>query len=249
MIETRRLTAKKASIGEIINGRFVRKTGFESSYVLTNLGRRLSRVRVLSLLVDKFLSPDERYATITLDDSTETIRCKAFINVKIFDGFDKGDLINVFGKLREYNNEIYIMPEIIRKADSNFETLRKLELERIIREQKDKIKKIKELQNQVSDLNELKIAVKEFMPLEDAEGILEAQDMIESALEEKTVAASEIKNKILKLIEDLDKGDGTDYKDILDKSGFSENEVDFAIQELLETGVCYEPKPGRIKKL
>jgi len=249
MIETRRLTAKKASVGEVINGRFVKKSGFESSYVLTNLGRRLSRVRVLGLLVDSFLSPDERYATITLDDSTETIRCKAFINVKIFDGFGKGDLIDIFGKLREYNGEIYMMPEIIRKVDSNFETLRKLELEKIVREQKDKIKKIKELQNQVSDLNELKIAVKEFMPLEDAEGILEAQDMIESAIEEKTVATNEIKNKILKLIEDLDKGDGTDYKDILDKSGFSENEVDFAIQELLETGICYEPKPGKIKKL
>lgn len=249
MIETRRLTAQKASIEEIINGRFVRKSGFESSYVLTNLGRRLSRVRVLGLLVDKFLSPDERYATITLDDSTETIRFKAFINVKIFDGFGKGDLLDVFGKLREYNNEIYIMPEIIKKVDSNFETLRKLELEKIIREQKEKIKKIKELQNQVSDLNELKIAVKEFMPLEDAEGVLEAQDMIESTVEEKTVATSEIKNKILKLIEDLDKGDGTDYKDILDKSDFSENEVDFAIQELLETGVCFEPKAGRIKKL
>ena len=249
MIETRRLTAKKASVGEVINGRFVKKSGFESSYVLTNLGRRLSRVRVLGLLVDSFLSPDERYATITLDDSTETIRCKAFINVKIFDGFGKGDLIDIFGKLREYNGEIYMMPEIIRKVDSNFETLRRLELEKIVREQKDKIKKIKELQNQVSDLNELKIAVKEFMPLEDAEGILEAQDMIESAIEEKTVATNEIKNKILKLIEDLDKGDGTDYKDILDKSGFSENEVDFAIQELLETGICYEPKPGKIKKL
>lgn len=248
-METRRLTAKKTSIGEVISGRFVRKSGFESSYVLTNLGRRLSRVRVLGLLVDKFLSLDERYATITLDDSTETIRCKAFVNVKIFDGFGKGNLIDIFGKLREYNNEMYIIPEIIRKVDSNFETLRRLELEKIIRGQKEKIKKIKELQNQVSDLNELKIAVKEFMPLEDAEGILEAQDMIESAVEEKTVATSEIKNKILKLIEDLDKGEGTDYKDILDKSGFSENEVDFAIQELLETGICFEPKPGKIKKL
>jgi len=248
-METRRLTAKKTSIEEVISGRFVRKSGFESSYVLTNLGRRLSRVRVLGLLVDKFLSLDERYATITLDDSTETIRCKAFVNVKIFDDFGKGNLIDIFGKIREYNNEIYIMPEIIRKVDSNFETLRKLELEKIIREQKEKIKKIKELQNQVSDLNELKIAIKEFMPLEDAEGILEAQDMIESAVEEKTVATSEIKNKILKLIEDLDKGEGTDYKDILDKSGFSENEVDFAIQELLETGICFEPKPGKIKKL
>ena len=106
-MEIKRLTAKKASIKEIISGKFVKREGFQSSYVLTNLGRKLSRVRVLGLIVDKFISPDERYATITLDDSTDTIRCKAFINTKIFDGFGPGDFVDVFGKLREYNGEVY----------------------------------------------------------------------------------------------------------------------------------------------
>ena len=248
-MEVKRLTAKKASITELINGRFIRRSGFESSYVLTNLGRRLSRVRVLGLIVDKFISPDERYSTITLDDSTETIRLKSFINVKIFDGFGSGDLVDIFGKLREYNGEIYIMPEIIKKLDSNFETLRLLELEEISKEQREKIKKIRELQKQTSDLNELKISVKEFMPLEDAEGILEAQEIIETVAEEKTLTVSEIKNKILNFIESLDKGNGVDYQEIISKSGFLEKDVDFAIQDLLETGICYEPKPGRIKKL
>ena len=248
-MEVKRLTAKKASVGEIMNGKFIRKTGFESSYALTNLGRRLSRVRVLGLIVDKFISADEKYATITLDDSTETIRCKSFVNVKIFDGFGSGDLVDVFGKLREYNGEIYIMPEILEKIDPNFETLRILELESIFREQREKIKKIKELQKQTSDLNEVKVAVKDFMRLEDAEGILEAQEMIETVIEEKVVTASETKNKVLKIIEVLDKGEGADYQEILIKSGLSENDVDFVIQDLLESGICYEPKPGKIKKL
>jgi len=248
-MEIKRLTAKKASISELMNGRFIKRSGFESSYVLTNLGRRLSRVRILGLIVDKFISPDERYATITLDDSTETIRCKSFINVKIFDGFGSGDLVDAFGKLREYNGEIYIMPEIIKKADSNFETLRLLELEVIFKEQREKIKKIRELQKQSSDLNELKVAIKEFMPLEDAEGILEAQEIIENVVEEKTVTVSEIKNKILNFIESSDKGNGVDYQDIISRSGFPEKDVDSAVQDLLETGICYEPKAGRIKKL
>jgi RPA family protein len=248
-MEVKRLTAKKASVGEIANGKFIRKSGFESSYALTNLGRRLSRVRVLGLIVDKFISADEKYATITLDDSTETIRCKSFVNVKIFDGFGSGDLVDVFGKLREYNGEIYIMPEILEKIDPNFETLRILELESIFREQREKIKKIKELQKQTSDLNEVKTAVKDFMRLEDAEGILEAQEMIETVIEEKVVTATETKNKVLKIIEVLDKGEGADYQEILIKSGLSENDVDFVIQDLLESGICYEPRPGRIKKL
>jgi len=248
-MEVKRLTARIASIGELIHGKYVKKSGFESSYVLTNMGRRLSRVRVLGLIVDKFVSPDERYATITLDDSSETIRCKVFINVKIFDGITIGDLVDVFGKLREYEGEIYIMPEIIKKVEPNFETLRLLELGKIYKEQKAKIKKVKEIQKQTSDMQEIIQASKKLMPQDDVEGILEAQDIIETAVEEKTASATEIKSKLLNLIETLDKGDGAPYQDILSKSGIPENDVDFAIQELLESGVCFEPRAGRIKKL
>ncbi|MEM5872572.1 MAG: OB-fold nucleic acid binding domain-containing protein [Candidatus Aenigmatarchaeota archaeon] len=248
-MEMKRLTAKKASIGEIVNGKFIKKSGFESSYVLTSLGRKLSRVRVLGLIVDKFISADEKYATITLDDSTETIRCKAFINTKIFDGFGSGDLVDVFGKLKEYNEEIYIMPEIVVKVEPNFETLRILELEKIFKEQREKIKKIREIQKQTSDLAEIKAALKDVIPLEDIEGILEAQEMIENSIEEKVNSTNEIKNKVLKLIETLDKGEGADYNDILIKSGLPERNIDLVIQDLLETGVCYEPKPGKIKKI
>ena len=248
-MEIKRITAKKASIGEITNGDFVKKSGFESSYVLTNLGRRLSRIRILALIVDKFISPDERYAAITLDDSTDTIRCKAFVNVKIFDGYGGGDLVDVFGKLREYNGETYIIPEIVRKADSNMETLRLLELESILKEQRKKIKDVSEIQKQTSDLNELKAVVKQKMKVGEAEGILEAQEKMEAVTEEKTITSAEIKSKILNIIEKLDKGKGADYQDILKKSGIPENDVDFAIQDLLESGVCYEPTPGKIKKL
>jgi RPA family protein len=248
-MEIKRITAKKASIGEVTSGNFVKKSGFESSYILTNLGRRLSRIRVMGLVVDKFTSPDDRYATVTLDDSTDTLRCKTFVNTKMFDGFGGGDLVDVFGKLREYNGEVYMVPEILKKVQPNFETLRLLELEKQIREQRDKIKKIRELQKQTSDANELKTVVKQFMSPEDAEGILEAQDVIENTTEEKVISSAEMKSKILNLIETLDKGQGADYQDILKKSGLPENDVDFSIQDLLESGVCYEPLAGKIKKL
>lgn len=248
-MEIKRITAKKAAISELNNGSFVKKSGFESSYVLTNLGRRLSRIRVMGLLVDKFTSPDDKYSTVTLDDSTDTVRCKAFVNVKIFDGFGGGDLVDMFGKIREYNGEIYMVPEIVRKVHPNFETLRLLEMEKIFREQRERIKKIRELQKQTSDVNELKAAVKQFMSLEDAEAILEAQVLDDHATEEKTITSAEMKSKILNLIETLDKGHGADYQEILKKSGLSENDVDFSIQDLLESGVCYEPTPGKIKKL
>ena len=248
-MEIKRLTAKKASIKELNSGKYIKREGFESSYILTNQGRKLSRVRILALIVGKFISDDEKYAAITLDDSTDTIRCKAFVNTKIFDGFGPGDLVDVFGKVREYNGEIYIMSEIIRKADPNMETLRILELEKIIRGQKDKIKKIQTFENQTTDINELKSLVKDHMSQDELKGILEAQEVNENIMQEKTATASEIKSQILKLIDKLDKGDGADYQEIMKKSGLSENDVDFAIQDLLESGMCYEPTPGKIRKL
>ncbi len=244
-METRRLTAKKATIADIVSGQFVRKSGFESSYVLTKNSRKISRVRILGLVVDKFVSEDGNYATITLDDGTETMRAKAFINIKIFDSVVKGQLVDLFGKLREYEGEIYIMPEIIRQVDPNFETLRKLELKKISKEQEEKIKKLKELQKEATDLAELKILTKEFMSDEDVEAILESQ----SATEEGSLETSEAKNKILDLIEKLDAGQGADYQQILAQSALKENTVDITIQDLLESGVCFEPRPGKIKKL
>lgn len=248
-MEIRRLTAKKASAAEIVKGRYVKKPGFESNYVLTNLGRKISRARILGTVVDKFLSQDKNYATITIDDASETIRCKAFVNTKIFDGVSAGDLVDAVGKVREYNGEIYIAPEtVLRLEDKNFETLRLLELAKIWKEQKEKIQKLRELKKQTLDIKELKALAKPFMSAEDVESIIEAQELIEEA-QEPAEEKKEAKELILKMIEDLDKGGGSEYKEILENSGLPENVVDTTIQELLESGVCFEPKPGKIKRI
>lgn len=249
-MEKKRLTAKKAGLAELATGRFVKKGGFESSYVLTGLGRRLSRVRILGLVVDKFESEDGKYAAMTLDDGTETLRCKAFVNVKMFDVATKGDLVDVTGKVREYQGEIYVAPEIVRKVSSDWETLRMLELKKIWAAQRKVVAKVRELQGQVADTTELKALAKKFkLDPEDVDGILEAQESNMIAEEQKITASGEVKEKVLKLIESLDTGTGADYSDILKQSGLSEAKVDAAVQELLESGVCFEPKAGRIKKL
>ncbi len=248
-MEIKRLTAKKANAAEIVKGRYVKRPGFESNYVLTNFGRKISRVRLLGTVVDKFVSEDGNYATITLDDSSETIRCKAFVNTKIFDSVSTGDLTDVVGKIREYNGEIYIAPETIAVVtDKNFETLRLLELAKIWKEQKEKIQKLAELKKQTLDVNELKAIAKPFMSGDDVESIIEAEELI-GQIKEPADEKKEAKDVILKLIEDLDKGGGASYAEVLEKSGLDESTVDTAVQELLESGVCFEPKPGKIKRI
>ncbi|MEM5814525.1 MAG: hypothetical protein QXD77_01795 [Candidatus Aenigmatarchaeota archaeon] len=249
-MEKKRLTAKKAGLAEIVTGKYVKKAGFESSYVLTTLGRRLSRVRIMGLVVDKFESEDGKYATLTVDDGTETLRCKAFINIRMFDTVNKGELADIIGKIREYNGETYVAPETVRKAPADWETLRNLELKKVWCDQRAAIKKLRELQKQAADRTELKALARKFgIDADDVDGVLEAEELHIIAEEQKIAADGEAKDKVLKLISVLDTGQGADYTDILKQSGLPENQVDAAVQDLLESGVCFEPKAGKIKKL
>ena len=62
----------------------------------------------MGVIVNRFVSDDEKYATITLDDSTETIRCKAFVNTKIFDGYGAGDFVDVFGLSASFPGDVSV---------------------------------------------------------------------------------------------------------------------------------------------
>ena len=57
------------------------------------------------------------------------------------------------------------------------------------------------------------------------------------------------KNIILALITSMDTGDGCDYTQLVEAAKMPEEAIDAVINELLEEGACFEPKPGKIKKL
>lgn len=246
-MEIKRLVAKKAGVSEITKGKFVKKPGFESNYILTHLGRKLSRVRVLGLVVDKFMNDDGSYSAITIDDSSDTIRCKFFGGAKIFEGIEPGQLVDIMGKVREYAGEIYVAPEIATKiTDPNFETMRMLELAQIRKQQNEKIMKIMELKKTISDAQKLKESAKEAMGEDDAEAIIEAEGMIDEDISKKK--PKDAKETILKIIGESGQ-EGTDYQVILAKSGLPEAIVDMAVQSLLESGILFEPRPGKLKSL
>ena len=155
-MEKKRLTAIKTDIKSVISGKYVVRSGFESNYVLTPLGMKLSRVRILATVVDKFMSESGKFASITLDDGTATIRAKAFSTLSIMDGIGEGDIVDVVAKVKEYQDEVYVMPEVIAKKDFYWEMLRSLELKKQKEEWGEKRRSILENQKQTSDLEELK---------------------------------------------------------------------------------------------
>lgn len=244
-MEKKRLTALKTRIADVNSGNYVVLPGFESNYVLTKSGMRLSRVRLLATIVDKFLSDSGRYAAITLDDGTDTIRAKAFNAVSIFDPISLGDLVDFIGKVREYQGELYLVPELIKKKnDPNYELLRELEIRNNQQAWSRKRDTVFSNQKQVSDIVELKKMLKERFGIQpsDVEAILQTE-------QEEQPEQIEVKDTVLRLIAELDSGNGCDYSELMEKSGIEEGILDSIINEFLEEGVCFEPRPGKIKKL
>lgn len=243
-METLRQTMIKARISDVVNGGFVRKEGMEPSYVLTDLGQRVSRVNLLGTVVDKFMSEDGNYSSITIDDDSDSIRVKAFReDTNIFDNLKIGDLVMVIGKVREYADENYIIPEIVKKiANPNYEILHKLEVLKQLAQQKKILDKIKK--EEFSDTETLKKYAKEKYDIDtDAvEGIVETLSVGEEKKED-------FKPLILEILERLDEGSGMEFKKLLEESKLPENTFEEVINELLSDGTCYEPIPGLIRRV
>ena len=84
----------------------------------------------MGTVVEKFIAKDGNYASLTIDDSSETIRVKFFQQaVQFANSCEVGDVIDVFGFVRQYEGEVYLGPMVSKKLnDPNAEVLRKLEL-------------------------------------------------------------------------------------------------------------------------
>lgn len=206
-----RQTAKKVSLSDIMNGKWVKKGGFDPSFIVTPMGAEVSRARVMGTVVAKFMAEDGNFGSLTIDDATDTIRVKTFKTVKPIESHAVGDLLDVIGKVREFEQEIYMIPEILTRVDPNTELLRKLEL-------------IKS----------------------GAAGPLQQAAFPEAPVQQTSVLQS-VRDKILRLIEAAPSGQS--YDKILEEAGEAEAAVEQAINDLLAEGICYEPTPGKIKKI
>ncbi len=128
-----RQTAHKIWLSNLNNGRYTQgfksQESFSPSYV--EIGKlQISRVNIVATVVDVFKSEDGNYFSFTLDDGTATIRFKAFNeDTNKLLNIEKGNLVLVIARVREYQGELYLAPEITKiLKDPNFELIRKAEL-------------------------------------------------------------------------------------------------------------------------
>ncbi|MHA1131180.1 MAG: OB-fold nucleic acid binding domain-containing protein [Candidatus Helarchaeota archaeon] len=226
----KRATAIKLHINQLSGGSYVKDE--VSNYLQTQIGIRVSRVRILGTIVNKWIpsSDSERtpQATIIIDDGTATIRIKAWKdNITIFEDVEIGDIVDIIGHVRKYEEEIYITPELIKKIeDPNWELVRELEIIECI----ERIKSGQRFQEYSSPTSG---------------ELTKNAEITGSDKTEKSI----FKDKIVELIRNLDDGVGVSVLLLKEQANIPEIDFHNAIMELINEGTIYQPNSGKYKIL
>ena len=225
MVEVRkRETAHKLKIGDLLNGTpivedIVQESPAEGEtlsqttkerFRFLEIGeKKIVRVNVIANVIDKYNSEGEKkWGTLTIDDATGQIRVKAFgEEAAKLNELSQGDTVLIIGVLRSYNQELYISPEIMKKADPRYLLVRKLELEKG---------------------NKIRTASLPINP-------------------EKKL---EVRDEIIELIKSTPDSGGIGTSDIILKIKTAAPEaINSEIVKLIEDGIIYEPRPGKVRWL
>ena len=234
-----RQTAYKVWISDILNGEFINPEGeWTPSYVQVQ-DKKISRANVVANVIMNYKNEDSTYVSLTLDDGSDNITLKAWNeDTKILENIKIGDTVLVIGRVREYNGQIYLVPEITRKLEKpEWIQLRKLELTKLYGEKTETPKVIPSQQVEENQDQKTKET-----PIIKEEPIIEEE--VISTNEETT---GEERQKVLDIIRELDSGDGAETTELVAKTGFGEEPTNNLIQDLLKEGEIFEIKAGRLK--
>ncbi len=201
----KRQIAYKVKISDILDKGFA-KDEFSAGYIKLDKAN-VSRVNVIATVVYK--SESSNYSTAIIDDGTGKILVRSFENFDKFSKIDVGDTILAIGKIREFNNERYIMPEIFKKINNvGWVNVRKLELENTKISDDVKIKDKRLIAEVSTNVNEeIYLLIKSLdkgdgVPIDDVisnSNDVEAENIINKLLENGDVF--EIKPGRLKILE------------------------------------------------
>lgn len=234
-----RSPAKKVRISDLMKGKYFygSKEEMKPSYVITPYGEKVSRVNLIGTVIDKFVSEDGNYSSVSIDDGTETARVKSFEEFP-FEKTELGDMVRVIGKVKEYNGELYIAFELIQKIDDvNFEILAKAEILSDLVKRKKIIDDIKSLSNQM-DETELRVYARETYSI-DEETL--------SVIMESKKKEIDYKPIVLDVIKKLDDGKGVEIKKLFEVLNLPENTIEKTMDQLINEGSLYEPIPGKFR--
>ncbi len=224
----KRQIAEKARIIDLHRGTYTKEEGWNPNYITLQSGKKVSRVNLLGTVVS-LPSIDSNYKSISIDDGTSGISVRSFEESNLFQNIGIGDSVFVIGKPRQYGQEIYIVPEIVKKVwDSGWIKVRQAELEQEFGKHEPAAEKKDE-------------PAPEFIEEE-----FEEQPP-ENAAQESAEKKGSPSLNVYSLIKELDKGSGAAFEEVVMKSGMPDCEK--VITQLLMEGEIFEIGKGRLKIL
>jgi len=213
----------------------------EEKMLFTIFGKT-KRVRVVSTIIEKreIINPqsgnndeyveDDEYENLRiefdLDDGTGLIRAIIWrTNPENYKDFNKGDIVDVVGLIRQWKEFTSISPEIVRKIDEpNFILLRNAEI----------IKKIKN--GEIFDIPEIENLEKE---IEDLSSELDVNDLFET--KSTLIESDDLKERIYLIIENFSgKGERISFERLKQEVKVSDNDLNSYLNSLIRESRIYE---------
>ena len=185
--QIKRQIAEKLWIGDLKDGQYIKEEGLRPNYILLKNNNKVSRVNLIGTVVS--VNDDRGYKDVCIDDGSGKISIRAFEQNSSMDDLNIGDPVFIIGRPREYGQEIYVLPEIIKKIiDTKWMQVRMLELQK------------------------LKVVPVEEHDIAAPEESIDDSAVSEEVVEDKNYVA------VKEAIKSLDSGSGADYEDIIKKT-------------------------------
>lgn len=115
MAQVKRQVARHIRISTLRNGEYVKKEGWEPNYVLTSAGDMVSRVNIIGIVIT-----EPKPLEIQVDDGSAILLVRQFDEHARLMDLKIGDPILLIGRPREYDQEIYVIPEIVKVIKDPF---------------------------------------------------------------------------------------------------------------------------------
>jgi len=212
--------AYEVIIKELLNYSYIENDEGTPNYLLAK-NKKIYRFNLLAVILE--LNQQGSILNITIDDGSGKIILRIFEENKSVKNLVIGESILIIGKLRKYNHERYISPEIIKKVDEDWLKVRSLKI----------------------DKNKINIEIEENSPkLGEEEKTTKKEDIPNKEINKKELFPIK---KIILLIKELDQGEGVFIEEIIEKSKIES--ADKIIEKMLEEGEIFQNLPGKVKVL
>ena len=181
-----RQVAFKVSVKDIINGKYVKQEGWNPNFIVDIFNRKISRVNIVGVVLSK--TEDLNFNSIMIDDGSGRISVRSFDETNPFKELDVGDVVLIIGRPRVFNNNKYIVAEIVRKINNkNALKLRSLELE---------LEKKKILLRKKKSKTRTELIYELIKKLDSGDGV-NVNDLVEKARESGVVNVDETLKRLL----------------------------------------------------